>query len=449
MGFLQRIRGWFQRWKPAAPYPLDSRMPPLREFIYLDEVSLRSLLSSQTGEVTEGTSQAIADGMTAEISSKMGIPPAMGTAELASRFQTSNSSTLQTSRKASVQSWFREFHAIKGLRLIEPVDGINPVSDMAALKRISDRSILLPVSDLVRGSLVEFRVRLNADPVFRLGALMSEFSGMADDYPELFMANVSPTDFRQAQLVNKVINRLLAGLIPIRATVVDYEVVELDGNQHLVHRDAVANLTLAATRLEIVGVTEHLAYWKDIRRVLFSDAEFTVLCRVSRSGLHSSWTPVKLADVFRDVAPGLADQISDAGRMRLTQTVSVSDTSENRLAGALRLYVALREKEVSKPVLNELSAQVEVEIARLSVESVSATDQRGAFRMLEQLLAKLTAVEVDADRAIALRDQARETSGLPLFPSLVHKPATAFGPIEERPADEASLLDVDVIAIYW
>lgn len=455
MGLIDRVKEWLRRRRPVAePAPADPTAPsPLREFIYLDEVSLRSLLSSQKGEVTEGTSQAIMDGAQVEVTSKVGAPPAVVVAELASRFQTSNSSTLQTSRKASVQSWFREFHAIPNLRLIEPVDGVSAVFDTADLKRVTHPSVLLPASALVRGSLVEFRVRLSADPVFRLGALMSEFSGMADDYPEMFAGHLSPGDFRQTQVVNNVLNRLLAGLIPVRGQVIDYQVVDLDGEEHVVHRNALANLSLATVPLELVGVTEHLAYWKDIRRVLFSEAEFTVLCRVSRTGLHSSWTPVKLTDVFRDVAPDLADQISQAGRTPLVppqRTVRQADAIERRMADALNLYVSLRHDAVGGRSLSKVKrSRIDMTIGELCGSVGSATEQRDAFRALERLLIELTGAEVDAEGAIALRDKAREASNLPLFPSLARDPVAATAPLRQRDVEDARLLDVEVVAIYW
>src|SRR5699024_5959591 len=50
-------------------------------------------------------------------------------------------------------------------------------------------------------------------------------------------------------------------------------------------------------------------YWKDIRRVLFSSGQFKLLCRVTRPGLHETWTPVKVAHLFGDIAPSLVEQI--------------------------------------------------------------------------------------------------------------------------------------------
>ena len=82
----------FKRRKPAPVTPIAPLPKPLREFVYLDEVSLRSLLSSQTGEVTDVKSEHQENALQAEIGSAIGtnVPLAVKS-EITSRFQTSNS----------------------------------------------------------------------------------------------------------------------------------------------------------------------------------------------------------------------------------------------------------------------------------------------------------------------------------------------------------------------
>jgi hypothetical protein len=86
-----------------------------------------------------------------------------------------------------------------------------------------------------RGELVEFRVRLAADPVFRFGTLMTEVSGMADEHPLMFAENNAFGFLNQMEPVNRILQRLLAGLIPIRAKAVDYVVVMIDDVEYVVH----------------------------------------------------------------------------------------------------------------------------------------------------------------------------------------------------------------------
>jgi len=256
----------------------------LREFVYLDEVSLRSLLSSQRGGMTDTTSEESVEAREASISGTAGVNPGvLGKAEVNSRFQTTNSSTIQTLRKATVQSWFREFHEITGLRIIEPTAVESRAESVESLPTIEERSLVCPSTELVRGDLVEIKVRLAADPVFHLGTMVSEFTAMAEDYPEMFGVGDALASLEQAKPVNKILQRLLAGLVPIRALALEYTVVEIGGVEYVVHKELTEGLDLPSRPLEIVGVTEHEAYWKDLRRVLFSEAEFIALASLDLS----------------------------------------------------------------------------------------------------------------------------------------------------------------------
>ncbi|MGW8565342.1 DUF6414 family protein [Isoptericola sp. NPDC055881] len=455
-----RIKRWLRRPKRTADpdMPQALQESPLREFVYLDEVSLRSLLSSQTGEVTDSTSEQLSDALSTELSGTIGANPGLvAKAELASKFQTSNSSSIQTSRKATVQSWFREFHAISGLRRIEPTSVSGPADDIPSLEKVDDPALALKSADLRRGDLVEFRVRLKADPVFHLGTMVSEFSAMAEDFPDMFEAGNGLESLREAQPVNKILQRLLAGLIPIRAEAIDYSVAVVNGTEYVVHNELIEGLPLDDVKhLEIVGVTEHIAYWKDIRRVLFSDAEFTLLARVARSGLEDSWTPVKLADLFRQVAPGLIDQINSASREPFDGTPqlhSPASAPESALTNALMIYSDSLLKESGKKLVKAGKSQLAQRVNRLESLGESVSDQRTAFRSIRELLDELSGVAVTPERDLELRETARTAAGLPIFPALAHGRSTAASTsvVTQSASAAASerLLDVDVIAIYW
>ncbi|EYT56398.1 hypothetical protein H490_0102395 [Leucobacter sp. UCD-THU] len=424
----------------------------LREFVYLDEVSVRSLLSSQKGGVTDSTSEQKTSGRQAEIEGSVSVEPGFLTkAEVTSRYQTSNSSTVQTSRKATVQSWFRELLAIPDLRFIQPVKIDSPVDDPAKIKQEGNQSRASRSLDFQRGSVVEFRVKLSADPVFHLGTMVSEFTGMAEDYPEMFAADNGLATLREVQPINKILQRLLAGLIPIRAEAIDYSVVEIDGEEFVVHNDLLTDLELDRKPLVIVGVTEHLAYWKDLRRVLFSDAEFTVLCRVSRDGLQRTWTPVKLADLFRPLVPKLVDQINAAGRVPFVsrQTSAAAAPVNEKMVEALSNYKTALLGESDAQLNAEQSAEIELEIAALQERAGSAYEQRTAFALLREKIRSMSGVDVEASTDLELREQARQASGLPLLPLQTSSIVQAQASTAVPDIPDERLLDVDVIAIYW
>lgn len=452
---------WLAKWLAtlkfkqgkAARSNLTTAGPKLREFVYLDEVSLRSLLSSQKGGMTDVMSEQVANTYGGEFSGKMSGDAIIAKTEITSRFQTSNSSTLQSSRKATVQSWFRELHDLRGLRLIEPVDNVEVVAKVEDLTNgATSQFISLKSSELRRGALVEFKVRLSAHQTFQLSMLAAEFSGMAEDIPALLNANIDLASIEQFQGINKLLQRLLAGLIPVQAAVVDHVVAEIDGVEYVVHRAAVQGLPLTTRPLEIVGVTEHLAYWKDIRRVLFSDAEFTILCRVSRPGLHDNWVPVKLADMFKGLAPDFASQLNTGQFLPLGGALNQagSDINEDLMIDALNIYKQNLLSRLAVSLNKDQGGQVKLLINTLKSRVSSAAHQKSAFAALKYYIVSETGVEVEPMLDAELRDAARAQCGLPLFP--VKDSARASAPTLQPVGvdkDAARLLDSEIIAMYW
>lgn len=449
---------WYRRLRtkrtihPVMP-EVAARPEPLREFVYLDEVSLRSLLSSQAGGVTDTTSEQKVAADLGELQAKLGSDALVGKAEISSRFQTSNSSTLQTLRKATVQSWFREFYNKPGLRMMELIDKVDAFVDLDDLKRCEKASIAVKSDELKRGFLAEFRVNLSADKVFHVDTLVSEFVGMAKDFPRMFEAGNTVVDMGEMEAIGKLLQRLLTGLIPIRGVAVDYCVIDIGGTEYVVHKKAMENLDVDTKPLVIVGVTEHLAYWKDIRRVLFSEAEFTILCRFSKTGLQESWLPVKLADLMRDFAPDIADQLNSASRMTFDRAPAIRNesNSERDFGVALHQYASNLLVTLQKTVEDVNFDAISDMIVSLKQRGGTVSGQRSAFAVIRAKVAAMVGQDVDAEIDAGLREAARNASGLSLFPSQ----AKAMGTPSDRTtaptlsASDERLLDVEIVAMYW
>lgn len=448
MRFLRR----FNRWgKSRSASPTEN---PLREFVYLDEVSLVSLLSSQVGEVKDSTSNQTSGSFAVDVGTSASVGVAqVGKSEATTQFQTSNSSTLQTSRKSTVQSWFRDLYNLPDVRLIQPLANLDAISDLESLKSIRDNSKVLKSSDLFRGALVEFRVEISPDPIFHLSTMLSEFFGMADDFPEMLVENNASSAAEEARPINKILQRLLAGLIPIRAKSLDYVVIEIEEVERIVHRELISGFDVPQKPLEIVAVTEHLAYWKDIRRVLFSGSEFTILCRVSRRALQDSWTPVKLADLFKDLVPELPQQIKSAGDFlhSNSETAFRDHTGqETAIMRALLTYKTEILHEVGLELSSEHEGQIFEEIMARRAQGESASSQRAAFSAIKNKISLLTGMSVDEARDLELRELSREKSGLSLFPSAEYSQnSKSRRTNKEVDEDNARLIDVEVVAIYW
>lgn len=422
----------------------------LREFIYLDEVSLLSLLSSLKGEVTEKTSDQLVDSITMDAGTKASIGTAVtGAAEITSRFQTSNSRTTQTFKKATVQSWFKELYTFPKIKKISVQDCEKEFDDIDGLKSEKDASLAVKSGNIERGDLVEFRIRLSADPIFRASTMIAEFADMADEMPEKYLDRSVIALLEDMRPMNKVLNLLLVGLIPIRAEAVDYQVAVIGEDEYIVRREAANKLDLETKPLTIVGVTDHLAYWKDIRRVLFSNAELTILARVAQSGLQKSWTPVKLVDLFSDVSPDFAEQINKIGKLPFSAMSGQNDSapSDDPLVNTFDSYRKLLTKECSEPLSEEQSAWLDTTVSSLASSAKTVEEQKAGFDQIKSQVAGYVELTLEPEKDLELRNMARDSNGLPLF---AKKGSAASAPVIEHQLDAMTpLLDVEVIAIYW
>ncbi len=113
-----------------------------------------------------------------------------------------------------------------------------------------------------------------------------------------------------------MVSVLLGGLVPIRSRALHFDVVTIDGESWLVHPAILDHLPQAdvADRrpLDIVGAAAQERFWKDRRRVVFIGARYRILARLVLDGLSEQWTPVKMVNTFKGMAPGLSEGIDSA-----------------------------------------------------------------------------------------------------------------------------------------
>ncbi|HEX7783310.1 MAG TPA: hypothetical protein VF509_10945 [Sphingobium sp.] len=447
---------WIGRRKVKTGLGPEEGPEPLREFVYLDEVSLGSLLASQKGEITENITSQMGNEQIAEIGGKISAnSPMLPSAEINSRFQTTNSNALQTLRKATAQSLFRELHKLPNLRKIQPIRIVEEAQSFEELLSDGFAKAVHKAECLIRGDLVEFKVKLSASWIFQISSMVAEFSEMFDESPILFIENVNFSDLYQAKNANKVITKLLAGLIPVDGIVSDYVVTQHGVDKFIVHKDAIKGLGVDYLPLRIVGVTEHLAYWKDIRRILFAENEFTMLCRLSKDGIQHDWNPIKVADIFKEFAPDLAKQIEVSSRNAMLQSTN-GQSDENSEPATPRLHLALvryQDKLLERIdhclTVDEVS-DLDREIAGLHVEDATAEGQRSAFAVVKAMIENRTGLSIDSAADLELRESIRRSLEIPLFPPPSQKrQIAAHGGDTETQFEKANLLDVEVVAIYW
>jgi hypothetical protein len=460
------LRDWYRSWLRRRRWKRAVRRQntPLREFVYLDDVSVYSLYASRKGPIATELTETEAASLQSETSTSAGINAIVGKADFGSRMQAQNSRGTQVVRKSIIQTTFKELYDLEWKSLVlRPVEkGIEQVPfesiedlERAAKTETSDGWLLDPTS-LRRGELVELQVELEAEPIFRAGAVLSSVLDIIEDNPTIYgVHNVD--ELADMHAVNRMLGRLLAGLVPVRGRAVDYRVVELAGKEWLVHRNALAQLDRAATvrtrPLFLVGVAEESLFWKDIRRVLFTGSSYRVLARLSREGIHGTWTPVKLADVLRSVVPDVAVAIESANRGILAVMTGApladQDAARSEMVRDALLSYGLALTEAMGRTLDTEELTQAVTLERPDPDSLrSVVARRQAFAEVTRFVERRLGVAVDPTTAANCRTAALIEAGFTLDGQVATHPPVVE-PAEPSSQSDERFLDSEIVAIYW
>jgi len=436
------IRLWNWIWRKKA---LEAEKSPFKEFIYLDDISVVSLLVSRVGELTDEIQEGWAreDSLGSEVGTNVGVKD-VSSVDTRSSFQTKSSQSVQATRKANIQSQFRRLHQeVRDAGLLFPVEtsaDINSVDELLA-----DPNLARSFDSVTRGLLIELDVQLSADPLFDKSSIITEVAEISEDHPEVFGGN--PAGFVPAQMRSfaRLLDRFMAGLVPIRCRVLNVSLYEDDGLRFLVSKVVADRLNLVTKEIELVAVLEKDRFWKDMRRVLFSNAAVTVLGRVSVDGLHQTWTPVKLLDLFKKTVPNGDDMVTALQSISFDQTSLDEEARRSTFAYALRVYVDLWVAEVGGSLTAAQQSDIDRTVHANCAQGRSAEQRRHAFRAIAELLAE-AAVAVEPSRDVDIRQAALRQAGIDAFGD-VRDSHTSRNP--SSPTVDSQLLEVEVAAMYW
>lgn len=461
MSRWRRFRALFRKKKKGEALPVEV----LREFIYLDDVSVDSLVASIRGSILDQITQTTGSEVLSELGSTLGASSPAISAEVRSRLQTTTSEGLQTLRRAGIQARFRELHQIvEHRRVIRPTgSGVPPVvSSVEEIKALDADATgsrwALPVSDLQRGDVVEVDVELATEPLFHMVSAMTQILDLWPENPDLVGLEPIPA-MGQIQAISKMLSVMLGGLVPIRSRSIDFDAVRLDGEPWLVHHRILDQLPSEGVEdrrpLEIVGVAAEDRFWKDQRRVVFAGARYRILARLVGDGTSATWTPVKMVDAFKDFVPGFAEAIDDATR----QGQQLLSGSSSPVELSVATYSDLPPGETS-PSRRLVDAYARLLGNRVGL-SVAPSDLDSAG--LTVVDTDLPSVEETREFLAPVTDYVQARSGNSIDPVIisdtrlaarreVQQDRHAPGPGESAHSDRAtvpSLLEVEFVAVYW
>lgn len=462
MSVITHFQAWFRQWRRRRA--AQNTIGTLREFVYLDEVSVYSLMASRLGPIATEFTDTETTSLQSEMGSSIGAGAGIARADVSSRILNNQTSGTQVLRKSIVQTAFKDLYEYERDSLSikpmpsgpEPPDISNEDDLFVATQSHVDGHWIIDPEKLSRGELFEIEVQLEADPLFRVNAVASTILEILEKDAESLGLNAND-ELEQMKSVGRILEKLLAGLVPIRGKAIDYCAVELAGKEWIVNRKLLQNIQ-ASEELHIypvfvVGVAEQALFWKDLRRILFSNARYRVLCRIAQTGLQGSWTPVKLVQVFESVIPGFSSQINLAGLNNLISAAETNTTGKVTTSTQQRMHTALLNyaKLISNHFKIKLTLQDEEQIDLLAIEhSALFGTQKARLKAFESISTHLiekfeikTEPLINAQyRASALADAGLDFAGEPI------QSAPVNAKISQTAAHDR-FIDSEIVAIYW
>ncbi len=464
MNIVNRIKLWFRRWRRKRAF--EKEKSPLREFVYLDEVSVFSLVASRLGAIaTEFTDKETAS-LQSEINANIsGGGAGVAKAGLDSRLTSGQTQESQVVRKSIVQTTFKELYEQErdslAMRLMAENGEVPKLGSLdeveSKLEELESGGWIAVPEKLTRGGLVEAEVQLEAENIFRVSATISAIQDIVQDDAEMFELDGNE-GLAQLRAFSRVLQKLLVGLVPVRGRVVDYEVAEIGGRELIVHRGLLERLSstresLPSRPLYVVGVTEESLFWKDIRRVLFSNSRFQVLCRISQGGLRHTWTPVKLLQVLQSMVPRLADPLEEAlgsGAAALTDGSKPDEGVEQKeqlMREALVSYASSLAEHYGFELAEQGLSEVDLLAERHCVSFGTLMERREAFGAITSFLHERFDFPREPDTVATYRGVALSDAGFNFSGQV--SPLPDSDNVQPSASPPGRFLDSEFVAIYW
>lgn len=419
-----------------------------REFIYLDEVSVVSLLAGLQGEIKDAVTDTLSRTEDHSLGGTLGAAKAGASVE--SRLGTSRSSTNEVVRRAVIQSTFRDLwrrdvgvllHDISGIkrRLRKPIHSYRDLEN--ALPRLKKAKLAVPLGNIHRGDIVEMDIEVEADQFFKMITVGTTFLDLMNGREDLF--GVSAADVREVAPMIEVLKELLVGLVPMRGVATSHSVIEVAGEQVAIATELLGNEVQGGARpLELVGFAEANSFWRDLRRTLFSASTFTVYARAEGPTLTSPWSPIKIADLLESLSPDLRDEVVlplqqlDLGNTQLIETPEAGATAQFQLNN---FAAALQAASGASPDAASVNRAVETAIPALA-SARTIEERRRAFEPVAQAVA---GENVNRDLLLTIRND--WINRLP-----TSAPNTSTAPLQQPEPDAPPVqLEVGFVALYW
>jgi len=300
---LHSVVARVQRW--LAKNQFDD----LREFVYLDEISVRSLLAS-TGEggiVSETVDEEMRRRRSgSSAGGSVGVGPGSVNAGV-SEEREHQETKIETRNYNLIQSKFTRLYKSDAVERKLSLDQI-PIEE----ESVEEEFLGLTISDLKRGDVVELRVNLKANLLFRLYRTVDYFDEAFEDQID-----------SETEEMLELIDSSLGNRIPVVGEAVDYKVVEREeGEKKIKRSDELSNDKKEnIENLEVVTLLNLDSLWADPIRTLFNNDRFVIYCRVEDVDIDR-WYPLKVTRAINSLSKPAAKSLNQEFRRGLEETRS-------------------------------------------------------------------------------------------------------------------------------
>ena len=446
-----------------------------REFVYLDDTSVTSLVAARHGSVPESFKETLSATTSSEVGSALTVPatPSKPGVALSTRSASSRSTSQEVVHRAVIQGTFRGLRiGDSDLRLsIEDQPARTKPAAVSTsreltrhLAKLEKQHRAVRTADLLRGDVLEVQVELSPEWSYQIAAAVSSMIDLVDGRSAMF--GIEETAVAEVRHLLELISRLLVDLVPIQARLTSHRLVVVDDVPWLLDASMItagSALDREADDVHLAGVTELPLYWKDVRRVLFAGSTYSVYARVSKPGIQPLWSPVKLADVFDRFLPDVGEQIRALPHLfgsaqdvsGQVETLSVTEVLRDKgLVPFGRDLALLASRKISEARLLEIATDAaqavttseelrDVGLVRSTFEPVVTAVE--ASPLLNESNGPRGSSRIDRHLVRMLRDTHQAVARL----TFLNESATT-GELSIAAAGAASrLIEAEVVAIYW
>lgn len=416
-------------------------VPTHREFVYLDETSVISLIASTTGGITEQKSTVKRRQISGSIKGGLGDK----SSSLGANVGATKERETQATRRYVIQSNFKELYDMRADDMIiadeyDETESV-PRKIWNALTPSSSR-IPIHETEVNRGDLAEINVDLGSHKVYNFYTAVGSIAEIYDVFPDdsQFVDELESEEF-SIEILNafsELVEHLLAGLVPIVGEVKNYGVVVEDDTPKIISKEYASKNDIEYDQLNIVGFVNSGKFWQEETRFLFEDDEYSVYCRLDNDEVMDEWMPIKLASVISSIDSDLGDSVHD-----LPEAFEISDTNAER---ERQDQIKLRPR--LEKFIGDLQDKTSLDIEQSSVDNVVEAT-------LEETGKTTTRIEA-IEEALKQLEQELDSRGYDYEISLSERGdivdeilSDNFEDLNQGDEEDEWYLGVSFTAIYW